>query len=218
MFRSLSLARLVVVVCFAVLLGHSVEARAQDEDEVATPEEIVIQPDARDTQEIGATLGMALGGSMSPGGLAVAGRYLYRLSDDDWLESGVGFSFGSSAAACYRDRASEYVCDHGLLDGFAGEGSVGVRRYFAGQKEFRPFAKLGLGLRLVSFSGDDVLGVSVPVLVSGGVRAQVASRVLIVVDATLRAGPAFLNQNLGIQPSVALSIGAGVEFTLESNH
>ena len=75
--------------------------------------------------------------------------------------------------------------------------------------------RVGLGLRLVGFSGDDVLGVATPVQLGGGVRAEVANRVLVVVDATFRAGPALLNQDLGLELNAGLSIGAGVEFTLE---
>ncbi len=201
---------------FGLLISSSALAQAEDVlASEASSEQPVPQPDARDSQEIGVVVGMALGGAVSPGGLAVDGRYLYRLSELDWLETAASFSLGSGAAECFHDRASEFVCDHGLLDGFAAEGSIGIRRYFAGQKEFRPFLRGGVGLRLLSFSGDDVLGAAVPFLLGGGVRAEVANRVLVVAEATLRGGPSLLNKSLGLEPYVSLSIGAGVEFTLE---
>jgi hypothetical protein len=173
------------------------------------------QPDERDSQEIGAMLGVAMGGNVTPGGLAMEGRYLYRMSDLDWLETGVHFSLGSGDKECFRDRQSDFVCEHGLLDGFAAEGSVGLRRYFVGQQQFRPYARAGLGVELISYTDDDVTGVALPLYLGAGIRVEVANRVLVLADATTRGGVAFLNQSLGVQPNFSLSIAAGVEFTLE---
>jgi hypothetical protein len=173
------------------------------------------QPDEGDSQEIGALLGVAMGGKVSPGGLAAEGRYLYRLSELDWLETSVHFSLGAGGKECFRDRESSFVCEHGLLDGFAAEGSVGLRRYFVGQQQFRPYVRAGVGLQLVSFADDSVLGAGVPLYLGAGVRVAVANRVLVVADATARAGVSLLNQDLGIEPNLSLSIAAGVEFTLE---
>lgn len=192
----------------------AIDSSAEEQAAVVDPE-MEPQPDQGDSQEIGALLGVAMGGKVSPGGLAVEGRYLYRLSELDWLETGVHFSLGSGSKECFRDRQSAFVCEHGLLDGFAAEGSLGIRRYFVGQQQFRPYARAGLGLELVSYSGDEVSGVALPLYLGAGIRAEVANRVLVVADATARGGVAFLNKSLGVEPNLSLSIAAGVEFTLE---
>ncbi len=173
------------------------------------------EPDPVDSQEIGVLVGAAIGGGVSPGGLAVDGRYLYRMSDQDWFEMGASFVLGSGDKECFRDRESDLVCQHGLLDGFAAEASAGLRRYFAGQQQFRPYARAALGLRLLSFSGDELRGVAIPISAGGGIRVDVANRVLVVAEASVRGGPAFLGRGLGVQPHLGLSIGAGVEFTLD---
>jgi hypothetical protein len=173
------------------------------------------QPDSGDSQEIGALLGVTMGGKVTPGGIATEGRYLYRLSELDWLESSVHFSLGAGGKECFRDRESTFVCEHGLLDGFAAEGSLGLRRYFVGQQQFRPYARAGLGLQLVSYADDSVIGVGLPLYLGAGVRVAVANRVLVVADATARGGASLLGKELGIEPNLSLTIAAGVEFTLE---
>ena len=200
----------------ALLLGMSVgllgPVSALAEEEIA-----IQQPDSEDSQEIGVLGGVAIGGGTTPGGLSLEGRYLYRASEEDWFEIGIGFALGSGDAECFRDRDSAFLCEHGLLDGFSAKASVGLRRYLVGQQQFRPYVRGGVGLHLVSFSADDVLGVATPLYLGGGIRAEVGHRVLVVADATLQGGPSFLNQNLGIDPNFALTIGAGVEITLESS-
>ncbi len=173
------------------------------------------QPDAIDNQEIGVMMGIAIGGGVSPGGLALEGRYLYRLSSIDWVEMSANFSFGSGSAECFRDRDSSFVCSHGAASGTLAQGNAGIRRYFSGQKQFRPFARAGVGLGLVSFGDDEVRGLAIPLYIGAGVRAEVANRVLVVVDATLRSGPSVLNQNLGTEFHLTGTVSAGVEFTLE---
>ncbi|MBL4636562.1 MAG: hypothetical protein JKY56_22110 [Kofleriaceae bacterium] len=173
------------------------------------------QPDDIDNQEIGVTMGIAIGGGVSPGGLALEGRYLYRLSSLDWVEMSANFSFGSGSAECFRDRNSSVVCSHGPASGTLAQGNAGIRRYFSGQKQFRPFARAGVGLGFVSFGDDEVRGLAIPLYIGAGVRAEVANRVLVVVDATLRAGPSVLNQNLGTEFHLTGTVSAGVEFTLE---
>jgi hypothetical protein len=167
------------------------------------------------TQELGAALGVEAGGRVSPGGLHVSARYLYRLSDVDWLESGAAFTFGGGDAACFRDRDDDFVCDHGIFGGFALEASAGVRRFFAEQGAFAPFARAGLGVRLVSFSSDDVLGAAFPVIAGGGVRARVAERIAIAAGADLRAGVGVYGRGLGAEPYLSFAVHAGVEFGLD---
>lgn len=173
------------------------------------------QPDSGDSQEIGALLGVAMGGKVTPGGIAAEGRYLYRLSELDWLETSVHFSLGAGGKECFRDRESTFVCEHGLLDGFAAEGSVGLRRYFVGQQQFRPYVRAGVGMQLVSYADDSIIGVGLPLYLGAGVRVAVANRVLVVADATARGGASLLSEDLGIEPNLSLTIASGVEFTLE---
>jgi opacity protein-like surface antigen len=207
------------VLAAAALLAAS-PARAQPAPEAtpdagpdAGPEQAAKKPRAAD-QELSASLGMDVGGRVSPGGLHVAGAFLYQLSDQDWFDGGLSFTFGSGQAACFRDRDNDFLCDHGSLDGFGAELSGGVRRYFPGQGKFTPYARAGLGLRLVSFGGDDVRGLAIPLQLGGGVRARVADRISVTGGAELRVGPAFFNRDLGTQPHLGLAVHGGVEFAL----
>jgi hypothetical protein len=167
------------------------------------------------TQELGAALGVEAGGRVSPGGFHLLATYLYRLSDVDWLESNAAFTFGGRDAACFRDRDDEFVCDHGFFKGVGLEASAGVRRFFAEQGVFSPWARAGLGVRLVSFPSDDVLGIGIPVIVGGGVRARVAERVAVGAGATLRAGIGSYDRGLGAEPYLSFALHAGVEFGLD---
>lgn len=198
------MSRFVIASSAALVLAAVAPAWAQSEAEEAPPS----------TQEIGAVLGLELGGRVTPGGLHVGGRYLYRLSERDWLESGVGFSFGGGGAECFRDRDDRVLCDHGVVSGFGAEVSAGIRRTFAAQGQFVPYAHAGVGLRLVSFSADDLSGLGVPFFVGGGVRAQVHERVAVIGGAALRLGPGFFGRDLGAEPQLSLAITGGAEFRL----
>ena len=211
---AVSAAFLAALLTGTLSVAQAQDAASQDIDS-GDESEPVPQPDELDSQEIGVLLGLSMGGNLSPGGVAFEGRYLYRMTELEWLETGVHFSLGSGGEECFRDRSGTFVCEHGLLDGFSAEGSVGLRKYFVGQQQFRPYARAGLGLQLVSFADDDIRGVGVPAYLGVGVRVEVANRVLVVADATMRAGVSFLNQDLGIEPNASLSVAAGVEFTLE---
>jgi hypothetical protein len=188
----------------AALSGVGV-ARADDGGSLADP---------AGEQELGATLGVETGGRTSPGGLQLGSTYLYRLSDEDWFDGGVTVTYGGGSAECFRDRDGDFLCDHGLVDGFAAEASGGVRRFFAGQKAFSPYARAAVGLRFATFTADDVTGVAIPLILGGGVRATVNDRIAIVGGADLRVGPAFFGGDLGAEPHVTLSVRAGVELRL----
>ena len=183
------------------------DAGAQPADETA-------RKPRRADQELSGSLGLDVGGRVSPGGVHVAGAYLYQLSDQDWFDGGLSFTFGSGQAACFRDREDDYLCDHGTLDGFGAEVFGGVRRYFPGEGTFTPYARAALGLRLVSFGGDDVHGLAIPLQLGGGVRARVADRISVSGGAELRVGPAFFNSGLETQPHLGLTVHGGVEFAL----
>ena len=89
-------------------------------------------------QAIGAEIGVATGGRVTPGGLRITGHYLYQLSDQDWFDGTAAFTFGGGAAACFRDRTDAFVCDHGLADGDGIELAANVRRMFAAQGHVPP--------------------------------------------------------------------------------
>lgn len=167
-------------------------------------------------RELAGSLGIEFGGRTSPGGLHVGGSYLYQLTDDDWFEGGLSFTFGGGEAACFRDRDDEFLCDHGVLEGFGGEAAAGVRRFFfaRGKGGFLPYARAAIGLRLVAFGADDVSGLAVPLHLGGGVRARVSDRIFLTAGAELRLGPAWFNQDLGIEPHIGLAVQGGVEFRL----
>ncbi|HTM22260.1 MAG TPA: hypothetical protein VL172_17190, partial [Kofleriaceae bacterium] len=155
-----------------LLLGGTARAQSpQDTPAEAAPEPA--PPPAQ--QELGAALGLAAGGRVTPGGLQADGTWLYRLSDLDWFEAGVGFRIGGGATECFRDRADDLVCNHGALQGVAAEVRAGIRRYFTAQArgQFTPHAEAGVALRLARYGGDDLTGAALPLWLGGGVRAMV---------------------------------------------
>ena len=177
-----------------------------------------VEPTADDQigdQGIGADVGIAAGGRVTPGGLRVAGHYLYQLSDRDWFDGTAAFTFGGGGAACSRDQMDTLSCDHGFTDGRSAQISASVRRMFAAQGAFRPFARAGLGVALVQFAGDDVSGVAVPLHVGGGIRARVASDVAVVAQGELQVGLGRFGDDLGIEPQVGVAFTAGAEFRLK---
>ncbi len=167
------------------------------------------------TQGIGAELGIASGSHLTPGGLRVAGHYTYQLSGTDWFDGSASVTFGGGTARCFLDRDGSYVCDHGLLDGKGGELVAAVRRMFDAQGEFRPYARVGVGLGVARFSDDDVTGLVLALHGGGGVRATVSDGLAIVIDAELVAGLGAFGHSIGVAPQLGLAIMAGVEFALE---
>jgi hypothetical protein len=165
-------------------------------------------------QGISAELGLAGGGRVTPGGLRIAGHYLYQLSARDWFDGAVSFTFGSGHAACFRDRQDALVCNHGPADGSGIEVSASIRRMFAPQGAFRPFARVGLGIGLVRFGDDDVSGVAIPLHGGGGVRVTVAPSIAVVAEGELALGLGHMNRGLGLEPQLGLAVTAGAEFRL----
>jgi hypothetical protein len=172
-----------------------------------------VLPDIGD-REISAVVGAASGSRTTPGGFRVGGRFLYQLSDQDWFDGAVAFTFGSGTAACFRDRSDTFVCDHGLADGFSGELGAGIRRFFAGNGGFRPYARLGVAARVIRFGADDVTGFAIPIEAGGGVRVRVADDVAVGGEASLEIGPGWLGHGLGAQLERGFAIGALVEIRL----
>ncbi len=165
-------------------------------------------------QELGASLGLALGGGSTPGGLRIGGRYYYRLSSRDWFDAGVGFTFGSSREACFRDRRDDVVCDHGFASGFAAEVRAGGIRFFGSDDTFSPYARLGVAGRIIAFPGDEVRGIAAPAFVGAGVRARVHDFVAVTGGAEFLSGPAWMSRGMGLEPHASFAVSAGVEFTV----
>ncbi len=165
-------------------------------------------------QGVGGTIGIAGGGRDTPGGLRINGHYLYQLSDEDWFDGIASFTFGAGGAACFRDRMDYVICDHGFMDGRGVEVIASVRRYFAAQGKFRPYARVGVGLGLVRFGDDDLTGITVPAHVAGGVRAGVGNGIAVVAEAELTAGFARFSRGMGNEPQFGIAVTAGAEFRL----
>jgi opacity protein-like surface antigen len=165
-------------------------------------------------QAITATLGAAIGGRTTPGGLRVAGHYLYQLSRQDWFDGTAAFTFGGGSAECFRDRLDNVLCDHGLADGYAVELSANVRRFVGGNDKFWPFARAGMGIALVRFSEDDVTGVAIPLHVGVGLRVSVADAIAVVGLADLAFGIARFTGGVGLEPQLGINVSVGAEFRL----
>ena len=165
-------------------------------------------------QGVGVTTGLATGGRVTAGGLRITGHYLYQLSSQDWFDGTAAFTFGGGDAACFRDRMDAVVCDHGLADGGSIELAAGVRRMFAGQGPFRPFARAAVGVSYVRFGDDDLSGLAIPLHLGGGVRARVSPGVAIVGLGEVTLGLGRFGRGLGLEPQFGLAVTAGAEFRL----
>jgi opacity protein-like surface antigen len=181
---------------------------------VATAAPTLADDDIGD-QAIAAQLGVAAGGRVTPGGLRIAGHYLYQLSDEDWFDGVASFTYGSGAAACFRDRSDKVVCQHGLADGAGVEIQATIRHMLAAQGAFHPFVRLGVALGVVRFGRDNLSGLTIPAHGGGGVRVTLAPGVALVAEGDLQLGFGSFNRSIGSQPQFGLAIAAGAEFRLK---
>ncbi len=198
------------LIALAIVLASGV---AHAESPATTTSTSVTPEDVGD-QGIGAEIGIATGGRVTPGGLRLAGHYLYQLSLEDWFDGTASFTYGGGRAGCFRDRMDETVCEHGLADGGAVEISAVVRRMFALHGSFRPFARAGVGIALVRFSDDKVSGIAIPLHAGGGLRVRVAPSIAVVAQGELELGFGGFNRGLGVEPQLGISISASAEFSL----
>lgn len=166
-------------------------------------------------QGISVVLGMASGGRVTPGGLRVAGHYLYQLSDRDWFDGAASFVFGSGDAACFRDREDEVVCRHGLTGGTGIEISGRIRRMLSRRGMFQPFLHGGIGLGLAQFSDDELTGFMVPLHVGGGLRVHVSRSIALLFHDEVTLGVGFYGRGLGAEPLYGFAISLGAEFRLQ---
>ena len=165
-------------------------------------------------QLISAEAGAVGGGRVTPGGLRVAGHYLYQLSEVDWFDGMAAFTFGSGQGACFRDRQDAVICKHGSTDGTGVEIAARIRRMLTRHGVFQPFAQGGVGLGLVRFSDDELSGFTIPLHAGGGVRAEVAPMISLVMEDELEFGFGVVGRGLGFEPQLAFAITLGLEFQL----
>ena len=165
-------------------------------------------------QGISAQMGLSGGGDLTPGGLRVDGHYLYRLSDQDWFDGVASFTYGGNSEGCYRDRMSTMSCDHGLTSGNGVEIAATVRRMFGTYGAFTPFGRAGVGVQIVRYGADDVVGVALPLHVGGGLRAKVAPAIAVVAQGELTMGVGAFSRDLGAEGLFGMAFTAGAEFDL----
>ena len=163
---------------------------------------------------LAAELGATGGGGATPGGMRIGGRYLYRLAAQDWFDGGVAFTFGQPRAGCGRVPPEGMRCDHGVIDGFAGDLSLGIRRELRGKQGFVPFVRAAVFGRVLRFAADDVTGAAAGGELGFGVRAAVRGELSVVGGATAFAGMARLGNGYGAAGQLGLTIGGGVELRL----
>jgi hypothetical protein len=205
------MSRLLIAAATCTLLGGVAHA-----DSVSTSQPVSTKapPDMHD-QALGATIGVGVGGGTSPGGLRLAGHYLYQLTDADWFDGIAALSIGSGDPACFRDRMNDYLCEHGVADGASIELGGYVRHFLGeGNGEFWPFVHGGAGLAIVRFGDDSVTGVAVPLHAGGGLRVSVADGIAITATAEVQLGIGLFNHSLGAEPQLGASVAAGAEFGL----
>ena len=206
------MSRLLIALAASTLVGGVAHAESID-----TIQPVTANPNApadmRD-QALGASIGAAVGGRTSPGGLKIAGHYLYQLTDADWFDSVAALSIGSGDPACFRDRMNEYLCDHGIASGASFELAGNVRHFLSGNNEFWPFVHAGAGLAIVRFGDDKVTGATVPLHAGGGLRVSVTEDIAITARAELQLGIGVFNHSLGLEPQLGANVSAGAEFGL----
>lgn len=200
--------RLIVLLVLVPQLAGAEDSIAEQEDETEEAEDAI--PD----QSVGAAIGIAGGGRVTPGGLRINGHYLYQLSSQDWFDGTASFTFGGGGAECFRDRMDSVICDHGFAAGRGIEAIAAVRRYFAAQGQYIPFARLGVGVSVVRFGDDDVTGVAIPLHLGGGVRANVSPDVAVVAHAELVLGLGRFGRGMGTEPQLGIAVTAGAELRL----
>ncbi|HTR52411.1 MAG TPA: hypothetical protein VMJ10_16975 [Kofleriaceae bacterium] len=200
------------LIAVAALLPAAARA---DSVPVPAPPPVPTAADVIGDQGIGAELGLATGGRVTPGGLRLAGHYFYQLSDQDWFDGSASFTFGGDSAQCFRDRTGSFVCDHGLTDGDGVVISATVRRYFVAQGMFRPFARAGIGIGLARFGADGVTGLVIPLVGGAGLRAEITEGIAVVARADLEVGLGIFDKSLGLQPQLGGVVMIGAEFRLQ---
>ncbi len=191
----------------AIALAMCGTAHAED-DELVEPE-----PEPAD-RELAGTVGVAMGGMNTPGGLRIAGTYLYQLSDDDWFEGGLVLTGAPAEPTCFRDRSDELICDHGVADGASVDLFAGIRRYMIGQDSFQPWVRPGVAVRVARFTDDDLTGIALVGQAAAGVRARINELIAVGGMAALEAGAGLFTRGLGPELQLGFVVGLNVDFAL----
>lgn len=163
---------------------------------------------------LAAELGAVSGGGTTPGGMRVAGRYLYRLADRDWFDGSLGFTYGGGARGCGPSGPDAMACDHGVAEGFAGDLALGVRRDLARRGDVVPYARGAVFGRVLRFDGDDVTGAAIGGELAVGLRVGLAPGLAVTGGASGFLGVARLDRGVGTAGQLGLAIGAAAEFRM----
>jgi hypothetical protein len=163
---------------------------------------------------LGAEVGATGGGGSTPGGMRVGGRYLYRMTDHDWFDGGVHFTFGAPTTGCGRTPPDGMSCTHGVADGFSGDLTLGLRRTLPGQGAFTPFVRGGAFGRVLRFAADDVTGAALGIEAGAGVAASVSDDIAIVGSAAGFAGRGWLGRGVGGAGQLGMIVTVGAELRL----
>lgn len=166
-------------------------------------------------QELGARAGMSLNlGGVGPGGLYLAGTWLYRLTDVLWFDGRAGFSIGGGGSNCVISATGPSHCDSAAVSGFGAELLAGVRWFVPSAGPLQPWIGGGIGGLYANFSGDHLGGVGLPFWAAAGVRARVADNIALGGEALLEAGPIRYESPIRGQGFANLHIIFGIDFAL----
>ena len=179
-------------------------------DDVTAP--LAHEDDSRQVA-LAADVGLTGGGVATPGGLRIGGHYLYRLTDRDWFDSALAFTFGGRGDACAAARPDGMTCDRRVTDGFAADLALGVRRELEPRQGFTPYLRLGGFVRALRFT--DVGGFAIGGELGAGVRAPVHGPLAVVAGASAFLGVARLGEPVGGGRQLGLTITVGAEVGME---
>lgn len=201
---------------FLALFATSLGVDAARADDALHADDAVGIEWGRDEPQVGfaAEIGAASGGSHTPGGLRLGGRYLYRLADRDWFDGGMAFIFGQPGAGCGRVPPDGMACSHGAVDGFAGDLTLGVRRELPARRGFAPFVRGGGFARALRFAQDRVSGFGLGLELGGGIAAAVGRDLRVVAGAGVFGGTAWLGQDIGQARQLGVSVTMGAEMRM----
>ncbi|MBK9072815.1 MAG: hypothetical protein IPL79_17710 [Myxococcales bacterium] len=122
-----------------------------------------VAADSGSGQWLGASVGVAAGASLAPGGAAIEGRYLYELTDTHAFEGQARFIFGGAGDDCASTR-----CVQGAFTGRATQLTFGVRIELSPPATIVPWVRPSVGLRVQRHVESDLDGYALPLGVALG--------------------------------------------------
>jgi hypothetical protein len=166
-------------------------------------------------QELGARVGLGLNlAGVGPGGLYLAGTWLYRLTSGIWFDGRAGFTIGGGGSNCSFPATGASHCDSAVVSGFGAELLAGVRWFLPSSGPLQPWIGGGIGGLYANFSGDNLGGVGLPFWAAGGVRARVSANIALGGEALLSAGPIRYEAPIRGQGFANLHVIFGIDFAL----